>query len=462
MATLFKYFGRSLNADSPLYGPPTGLEGTRRRHDSYDVVVVGGGVTGLSSALELAQAGQRVLLLEAARIGLGPSGRSGGQLWPGFEGSLTEMQQHFDAPTAKAAWELVHAGLRRVHQRLARVPHRCSFQPGVLLAAMDRKDNIWCADEAREFARSGLGFARYVDARTIRERLYSTTMFTGGLLYEGEDPAAQYGHINPLSYVRILAGLNRQEGTDILEHAPLEKITRRADGRYALAVGGQEEDVVTGKVVLATGAGFLRPEGLGYDLLPRQFIRAQTVMLATEAMPAALVREMIPGTACFSDTRTNGMNYGRAIPADDGSGRMHITFGGADALMQTQTALAAGRIERDLYRAFPLLREKGIGISAIWGGYCDLSPDSLPRVGEVQPGLFHLSGLSGQGLVLGAVLGQAVAEKVVMGTSPRFNLLAALSAKTAPFPRHEGVAKALYASRLLKARLAEKLAAISR
>jgi len=106
--------------------------------EKYDSVVIGGGLAGLSTAIELAEKGQKVLVLEAKKIGDGASGRNGGQLWPGFEGDLSSMQEEHGDNHANSAWALVNDGLRTVHSRLESHPTKCDFKPGVLLAAITR------------------------------------------------------------------------------------------------------------------------------------------------------------------------------------------------------------------------------------------------------------------------------------------------------------------------------------
>jgi gamma-glutamylputrescine oxidase len=200
--------------------------------------------------------------------------------------------------------------------------------------------------------------------------------------------------------------------------------------------------LVVDKVVLATGAEFMRPKGIGYDLLPRNFIRAQTIIHVTDPISPELASQIVPGTACFADTRETAMNYGRVIPAEDGSDNVRIAFGGADALAQMQTAIAAFEIRDSLYTMFPQLRENGVKLHSTWGGTCDLSGSALPRLWEPQPGMVEMSGFSGQGLILTATLGRAAAEKISTGASDAFETLAALTQDDPPMSRFELLAKA--------------------
>ena len=433
--------GRNINTSATIYGDVNAGVQSQPLARNYDSVVIGGGLAGLHTAIELAERGQRVVLFEAGKIGAGPSGRSGGQLWPGFEGTLSEMKEEYSDNIANSAWQYVHEGLGKVHQRLESHPTKCDFKPGVMLMAMDEEDDQWCRDEVDAFKSSGFKFAEYVDGQTIKDKLFNSTAFTGGILYQGDDPKAQYGHVNPALYVETLAHIASKLGVTIVENAPVTKVASEGDKHIVTAGGAQ----VSGQnVVMATGAEMIRPDGVNYKVLPREFIKAQTVILATEPMSRELAKQIVPGDACGCDTREVGMNYFRLVDEVDGSGRVRLTFGGADALMQLgmTRAYEAGKVERDMYKVFPQLKEHGIKVDTVWGGNCDLSPSALPKISEVSPRFFALSGFSGQGNVLTQVLGQAVAEKIVDGASDRFDTIAALTADYKPFPRSETMALA--------------------
>lgn len=467
MSTFTQALFSDINKTPTTYGNVTSQDtGRGVKAINYDTVVVGGGLAGLHTAIDLAERGQKVVIFEAKTVGEEASGRSGGQLWPGFEGTLGEMQESLGDNLANSAWNYVHEALKVVHQRLAKDPTKCDFKPGVGLYALDEEDNHWCKSEAKVFQDAGFDWATYVDDKTIQNKLLNSTMYTGGILYQGNDPEAQYGHLNPLKYVQTLAKIARELGVEIIEQAPVSSIrSPDADmiGQFKTSpemkvVTAGDNTVLAKNVVLATGAEMIRPEGVGYDVLPRQFIRAQTVILASEPMSRELADKMMPGSACFADTREVGMNYGRMVEESDGSGRVRLLFGGADALMQLRPTLAyeVSKVERDMNSAFPMLKENGIKVEKVWGGNCDLSPSALPSLTEVTKGLFQMSGFSGQGNVVTALMGQAVAEKITQGASDRFDTLAALTKDQERFNNNETIAKFKFGFNLLFGEKIEK------
>jgi gamma-glutamylputrescine oxidase len=144
-------------------------------------------------------------------------------------------------------------------------------------------------------------------------------------------------------------------------------------------------------------------------------------------MTRDIAAEIIPGTACFADASDRAMVYGRMVPVDDGTGRLRLTFGGADALMQVQIASAATALEKEMYGIFPALAKHNIKVKKIWGGECDLSRSALPVLCNPSDNMTYVAGFSGQGMVASGVYGEAIAEKIIKGTSEKFNTLMLLS-----------------------------------
>lgn len=422
---VLKGFFVNLNGASTIYGSLT-AESIRDTAGKVDVLVIGGGLCGLVTAFELAKAGKSVLVAEKDRIGAGPSGRSGGQMWPGFEGSYSKMVEDFGVETATAAWQAIHEGMKYIHSDLLIThPTNCDFSPGVLLVSKTQRQAEWIQQEAQTMQKAGFGWVSYVDKLGLKAHL-NTTVYHDAMLFEGE-VGAQYGHLNPLLYVQQVAKLAKEAGALIAEKSPVTAIRQNPEGRYIVTT--PQGEIEAGQVVLAAGSGFVRPQGMGFDVVPRFYQPVQTVILATEPMSPEVAAKVVPGFACFADAADSAMTYGRMTPANDGTNRLIFTFGGADAVAQMQCSLEAKRLEAEMYRTYPALKEHGIKVSARWGGNCDLSRSALPVLAEVQGGLTYVGGFSGQGMIATATYGRAIAEKLATGACETFKVLSGISPK---------------------------------
>lgn len=385
-----------------------------------EILVVGGGLLGLSAALDLAQAGKKVVVVEARRIGQGPSGRSGGQLWPGFGSGIGNMLSRFGSDITAQAWNHTHNALRVVHQRAINRDDYCEFSPGVLLTSKNARQADWIENEARLLEDGGWDFASYVGGNELRQNYVNTKLYLNAVLYQGASNH-QYGHINPLKYTQTVASLAKGKGAKLIENCIATGIERNGPGEFVAATS--QGSISAQCIVIAAGAGFIRPKGIGFGLIPRNYIPTQTVILATEAIDEKLAREMVPGDACFCDASPTSMNYGRLIPASNGADGFRLTLGGADALSQLFIPIEIAKIKHSLRELFPLIDRNGIAIEKIWGGYCDLSWTEFPVLSNPLEGLYYAAGFSGQGMVNTTLYGTAIAEKIINRQSGAFELL---------------------------------------
>ncbi|MCC8403254.1 FAD-binding oxidoreductase [Paraburkholderia sp. MMS20-SJTN17] len=396
---------------------------------SVDVAVVGGGLLGLSTALEIATAGRTVAVLEAGTIGSGQSMRSGGQLWPGFEISLSALVEMFGETTAADAWRRVHDALGTVHRRAA-TAGGCEFRPGLLVVSKSDSQARWIEKEARLLERLGIGWGAYVGTGDLRAKHINSPLYTSALYFRGDDTGPQYGHLNPRSFTSAVARLAGAAGAILCEQCRVTGLNREPAGGYRLQTNSGS--VKAAQVVIATGIGGIRGAGL-----PRAFVPVQTLILCTRPISAELAGELIPGGACFCDASGIAMNYGRLIEAGDGSGRFRVAFGGADALAQFQLALNVVRIRREIGAVFPQLA--GIEVESAWGGQCDLSRSGVPMLLTPEAGLYCAAGFSGQGMVTTTLYASAIAQAVTGRSREGLQTLAALN--PAPYARSGPVAK---------------------
>ena len=384
-----------------------------------DVAVVGGGLLGLSTALELAELGRDVVVLEAGSVGCGQSGRSGGQLWPGPGVALSTLVERFGEKAALRSWELMHEALAVVHQRAAQAGG-CGFRPGLLLVSRTRAQQRRVAGEARLLERLGIAWGRYVPGDELRRRYLASPRYRDALLLCGDEPGHQYGHLDALAFTRALARLAGAAGATLCEQRRVSRVHRLPGGGFELQAGGLR--LRAAQVVLATGA-----ETLPGAPLPRCFVPATTLILYTEALHAREAAALLPTDAAFCDASTTAMHYARLVDAGLGDGSRRLAFGGADALAQLQLAWSLRAIRREMFAVFPQLR--GCRVETIRSGRCDLGRDGLPMLLEPLPGLYSASGFSGHGMVATTAYATAIAQGLSGRSRARFDAWSAFNSR---------------------------------
>ncbi|HWK43360.1 MAG TPA: FAD-binding oxidoreductase [Stellaceae bacterium] len=374
-----------------------------------DVAVIGGGFTGLSTALHLALRGVTVVLVEARRIGWGASGRNGGQVVPGYAADIRSIEASLGLDTAMALWRFGTDATDLVAELVARHRIDCALTPGFLTAAVKpahAEDLNRLADHlARRYAVAGL---RPLDRRQIAGHLGSA-VYHGGLL----DPSG--GHLDPLALARGLATAAAGAGAQLFETSPVLRI-ERGDATTRLHLPGGR--IRATHVVLAGNAylGGLVPE------LERGIIPASTFMIATEPLDDTTTRGLIRDNVAVCDTR-HALNYFRL------SSDRRLLFGGGIRYGGREPDALTAMLRARMIAVFPQLA--GAAIPYGWSGLVDISRNRLPQLGRLPGGLFYAQGFSGHGIALTLLAGQAIASAVA-GETGRFDTLAAIPHRDFP------------------------------
>jgi glycine/D-amino acid oxidase-like deaminating enzyme len=384
--------GPSLWAATAVTPPATApLDGDAQA----DVVIVGAGYCGLSTALHLAERGVRVVVLEAREIGFGGSGRNGGQVIPGFKHDPSEMIAMFGAEqgqrlvdfagsTADAVFGLIDKhGMDVPHVRRGWI--QGSHTPAALTLAERR---------AREWGAQGVA-TRLLD-RAETARLLGTGKYLGGWI----DPRG--GGVQPLSYARELARAAIAAGVIIHTASPVTQL-QRADGKWQ-ATTKQGAKVVAERVLLATN-GYT--DGL-WPQLRKSIINANSFQVATEPLSESVRRSILPEGHVSSDAR-NLLLYYRI----DHTGR--LIMGGRGSFREPDPSRPGdwSHLENVIGKLFP--QAAGVPIAYRWCGHVAITRDYLPHLHEPAPGLLIDIGCQGRGVGLQTRMGQALAEYIVTG-----------------------------------------------
>jgi gamma-glutamylputrescine oxidase len=386
---------------NPFAAPPP-LSGEA----TCDIVVIGGGFTGTTAALAVAEAGARVILLEAETIGFGASGRNGGQLIPGLRWSARELIARFGLERARAVHSLAMEAADRVKARIARHAIACDLAAGHLEAAHKPAHFAAMREEVDlltgKFGRTGLELVGPADVR----QLVATDAYFGGI-FDREG-----GHFHPLNYARGVAQAAIGAGAALHQHSA---VTALADEGARVRVTTTSGTVTADQAILATDAwtGDLAP-ALGRYTVPLMNYVIATAPLGDQA-------RILPTNAAVADSRFV-LNYFR-LSADK-----RLIFGGGERYRSAPPSDIGAFVRPHITRLFPDLAE--VPIDYGWGGTVSVTMNRLPQLGR-RGNILFAHGFSGHGALLTTLAGEVLAEAAT-GPSPRFDLLASLPHRLFP------------------------------
>ncbi|RWC60196.1 FAD-dependent oxidoreductase [Mesorhizobium sp.] len=355
--------------------------------EKVDVVIIGGGIMGLSTALHAARLGLSVQVLDAGDIGQGASGLNGGQVIPGLKYDPEWLLEHFGpergealvnfaASTADAVFELIR------DERLA-VPF---VRNGWIQAAHTEAALKAAANRDRQWHARGAD-VRLLDAAEIAAK-------TGAQGYLGGWLDRRAGVIDPLAYTSELARVAAAAGVRIAERQKAVRLAKAAGVWRISTENGPELQAKA--VVLATNAytdGLI--PGLAQTIVP-----LHSFQVATAPLPPNLAATILPEGQAVSDSRRILVYYRKSA---DG----RLVLGGRGRMALPTSAGDWAHLERALRRLYPML--SGVPIEKRWFGRVAMTPDHLPHIHEPEQGLLAVVGCQGRGVGLMTTLGGRVA-----------------------------------------------------
>lgn len=396
-------------ASAPVKEATAGLQG----RETAEVCVIGGGFTGLSAALSLAEAGRDVVLLEAARIGWGASGRNGGQLIRGFVGQ-ERLAKHWGASRAKDVKALTWAGHDLIRRRIDDYGMDCELTPGWLEVAPTPRQlaMLYHSYNEMETAFPDRGF-HMMGARELSD-VMASDVYQGGLLSLSD------GHLHPLKLCLSLYDACLKLGVRIYEHSA---VTRIEEGAQATVHTGQGQ-VKARRVVLAANAHHqLYPWKLGGLAFP-----AGSFLIATEPLPREQLDRLNPNRYAICDTK-KVCDYFR-MSAD---GR--VLFGGRVNFSGRKPKSIRDKLMPRLLKVWPEL--EGVKVTHEWGGKLGVALGEVPLVGRIGDNIWYSFGYTGHGVNMGNLMGDILSEAIT-GHMGRFELFAGVPKWRLPIGRWLG------------------------
>jgi gamma-glutamylputrescine oxidase len=367
-----------------------------------DVCVVGAGYTGISTALNLAELGYSVVVLEAARIGWGASGRNGGQICSGYSPSMRKIAGWVGVDDAKRLWDLAEEAKAIIRERVRRHAIACDLKPGYLLGAVKPSDVPELRAELDLLAeRHGYADARLVSRDEIRS-MVATDIYHGGVYDTGG------GHLHPLNYNLGLARAALDAGVRIFEGSPVERIEVGAKPVAHTARGA-----VKARYLVLCGNAYMG------DLVPSirlKIMPVGTYVATTEPLGDNRARALIPSDAAVSDTKFV-LDYYR-LTADH-----RLLFGGRVSYTTLPPANLAQAMRRTMLSVYPHLSD--VSFEYVWGGNVAITVERTPHIGRLDGNVYFAHGFSGMGVALTGIAGKVVAEAIA-GTAERFDVFTRL------------------------------------
>ncbi|MBB3611791.1 FAD-binding oxidoreductase [Rhizobium sp. BK602] len=357
---------------------------------SADVVIVGGGYAGLSSALHLAEAGTRVVLLEANEIGFGGAGRNVGLINAGMWVMPDDLPGELGPVHGERLLEMLGGAPKLVMSLIEKHAIACELERnGTLHCAVGASGLKEIEERARQWSKRGAPVS-VLDADETARRV-GTSAYAGALL----DMRA--GTLQPLAYARGLAHAAVKAGVTIHTGSRVTE-TEKAGGRWVVRTDGGK--VSADWIIVATDA---------YSTGPWEQVRNEQVHLpyfnfATVPLGDNLRKSVLPGREGAWDTKEVLSSFRM-----DQAGRLVI--GSVGALRNTGYAIHRNWARRTLHKLFPQLGD--VPFECEWYGKIGMTENALPRFHRFAPNVIGFSGYNGRGIAPGTVFGKTLADHIL-------------------------------------------------
>jgi gamma-glutamylputrescine oxidase len=373
-----------------------------------DVCVVGAGLSGCSTALHLARRGYKVVLLEAERVGYGASGRSGGQLIPGWACGMAKLAAQLGPADAKRLWDFSVEGVELTRELIEQNRIDCDLVWGhmhVGIKPRQREELLeWQREQEGDYGYDKLRFMEQAEVR----KWVASERYVAGLLDSGA------GHLHPLRFTIGVGQAAVAAGARLFENSNVTKIEHGS----TVTVRTTNGSVRAKFVALCANTGHVDLS----EQLARKLIGVASYIVATKPLGAARANALLKDNIAVADLNWI-IDYFRL------SSDHRLLFGGRVSYSGLDPLGTARATRKRMLNVFPQLADAEIDYA--WGGLIDISMSRAPNFGRLEPNVYFLQGYSGHGMVAATIAGRIVAEAIA-GHAERFDIFERLKHQDFP------------------------------
>lgn len=362
-----------------------------------DVCIVGGGFSGIATALTLAERGYEVVVLEAERVGWGASGRNGGQLIGGISGEAAIIRQ-YGADGVRLVRDMRYRGHQIIKDRIARYAIDCNLKWGWMEVAARPKHMAALRAYVEERRAEGDGDHLEIVEKDRLRAILDTDAYHGGFI------DTQSGHLHGLNLCLGEARAATSLGVRIFEES---RVTALAGGDKPWV--RTEHGFVQANIIVIGGEIYDR---FGQSKLRGLMFPTGSYIIATEPLGDDLARSINPRNLAVADSNIV-LDYFR-LSADK-----RMLFGGRCNYSNRDPGDIAATLKPRLTQIFPQLSSTRIEYA--WGGRIAIVLNRAPAIGRLEPNLYFLQGYCGHGVNTTHIAAEIVAD-AICGTLERFNM----------------------------------------
>ncbi|MEV0404923.1 FAD-binding oxidoreductase [Actinoallomurus sp. NPDC050550] len=387
--------------------------------DEADVVVIGGGLTGLSTALHTARKGADVVLVEKDKVGSGASGRNGSMCTQGITIGVGEARKRYGQERARELYGAFREAVDVVEKLTVDEQIDCDFKRSGRLGVAFKPEHFAAMKEQQRVLAADFDHRTTLLDRTELRSELGSDYYHGALL----DPLSAGLHVG--KYVHGMAAAAERAGAVIRERNAATAVTRAPDGRFLVET--LHGTIRARQVMAATDAYTDR----SMPWFRQRLICVGSFIIVTEPLGEELAGEVIPRARLVVDSKNIG-HYIRLTPDN------RLAFGGRARFAPSDPASdrKSGQVlKREMAEIFPQLAD--VRIDYVWGGSVGFSYDRIPHAGEID-GVYYSMGYCGHGVQMATYMGRAMAE--VMDGHPDANPLRGLGFPKVPVPFYNGTA----------------------